>query len=185
MSAVIKQAQEKVFVASKQIKQLNTHDTAKGDSGSKLVFNDIVRCVCMPNSNRSKQSLNIINQSDCLLQQYQWILTRVSVSVSNTQAAASTDTQTDTLIAQRVTPLFRLKVKQDPINNKQAYILLVVTQSNDVAKNTACHLHVFNQTKFSVLSFPPLKNNATQLIVDVDSDEFEAITSQQSEIHLS
>jgi len=183
MNEVVTDAQEAVFTAKRQLNALtNTIKNSPDEKSSgHILFNDVVRCVCLPHLESSKQRLVKINSDTALSIQYAWVLKKVSLSVSLSQVAASTTE----LAFERKTDMFELKIKTDPSHHNQAYVILTLRQSTQAQREVAVHLHCCLGQEYSVVSFPALSNSNSQILLAMDEQYFRVISNPDTQIHLT
>lgn len=213
MNDTIDKARQTLFVVKQQEQQLisaKQHAQARlenGKTSAHLLFNDIVRCACLPNHAASIARLALINQNAAWLEQYLWALRKISVSVSPAQAAAST--HSDALKGRvRQTELFELGIVQASsetktgdvdantnINNASrnpkdaakriAEFELNLVQLSDTQKKVGCHLHVLHHDNCAVISFDTFVGKTARRSVPVDSVEYRLLTDPDAIIYLT
>jgi hypothetical protein len=185
-----KQFIESVFVAKQQLRSLNesTSETAEQKQGTpRLLFNDLVYCACCPNTSKSQLLLARINESLPLRAQYRWVLEKVSMSISDVQIAASTNTA----ISYRETDVFSLNLKADPLQSAQMYVVLTLKDAalaqyrpSDSATMPAVFLHCLRHDEFRVLTFPEFTQGRTQCLIETTSDIYDILSDEETQIFL-
>lgn len=143
------------------------------------LFNDLVYCACRPNANPAKKTLDLINQNADLAQQFARVLRSLSLARSGAQVAASS--QSD--IEERSNDKFELRIKQDRLNTKQAYILLKL-KSDLPNTEQGLYLHLLRDNQFFVLHFPELFDNKTQVVIDKSSQIYALLCHAETQIFI-
>ncbi|MBF7073065.1 hypothetical protein ISG33_06595 [Glaciecola sp. MH2013] len=152
---------ESLFVATQQLRELKQKGSS---SNQKLLFNDLVFCAQLPGTERAKEILKTINTNLALRSQYIRVLEQLCWDDSAKQVSASTSD----LITQRDSARFSLRLKPDPINPDQVYVLLTLKMHDSDVSSSMEHgvfLHLLLDKQFTVFHFPkPIEGTAQKLI---------------------
>ena len=190
MNQSVNNAHEQLFAIAKSTRQLskqslsNADEINAHDSQARLLFNDIVKTVCLPHLASSKANLEKINLSTQLMTQYLWVLNKISLSISQPQAAASSAFEAVAEDLVRRTDKFELKVCATDDDQKVS-VSINVHHSTATQSQVGCHLHLLLNNKCAVLSFNALKDNQSELLLNKGTQEYECLINEETKIHLS
>ncbi|GBL05409.1 hypothetical protein [Glaciecola sp. KUL10] len=187
MNQSITSAHEQLFAIAKATRKLseqahNEVTTSVNKQHKKpLLFNDIVKTACLPHLAASKANLVRINKSSIHMPQYLWVLNKISLSISDAQAAASS--VVEALVRQ--TDKFELRVRDVEHDDSLASVNLLLKNASSTQTQVGCHLHMVLNNKCSVLSFMTLQDNRAELTLAKTSQEYGVLINDDTFIHLS
>ncbi|PAJ75171.1 hypothetical protein CJF42_06685 [Pseudoalteromonas sp. NBT06-2] len=166
---------EQIYVANQHVKQI--HET---QSHSVVLFGDLFAYIFAKDKTNTlkvelaiKQKLNIRKQYLQLLEQYQF-------SISDYQAAASSEHD----LNERFGEGFNLKFKATKKHVDQIYVILMIEHSAEHHQSDEVILHCQLNKQFKRVQFPNLIDGKSQLILEQDSKEYQLLSDPNAKIFL-
>jgi len=166
---------EKVYVANQHIKQIQ-----ETQNSSVVLFGDLFAYIFAKDKTNTlkvelaiKQNLNTRKQYLRLLEQYQF-------SISDYQAAASSEHD----LNERFGEGFTLKFKATKKHIDQIYVILIIEHSAEHHQLDEIILHCQLNEQVKRVQFPNLIDGRSQLILELDSEEYQLLSNQNAKIFL-
>jgi len=166
---------EQVYIANQHIKQIQETKTR-----SVVLFGDLFAYIFAKDKTNTskvelaiKQNLNTRKQYLRLLEQYQF-------SISDYQAAASSEHD----LNERFGEGFTLKFKATKKHVDQIYVILMIEHSAAHHQSDEVILHCQLNEQVKRVQFPNLIDGRSQLILELDSEEYQLLSNQNAKIFL-